>query len=61
MPRMTLLCTTKCTGRLGLGLRAKQLAPAVRADVAVDEFARIRSLEVELTQPSQCCSPFGVV
>jgi hypothetical protein len=32
---------------LGLGLRGKQLAPAARADVALDEFARIRRLEVD--------------
>jgi hypothetical protein len=37
----------KSLGRLGLGLRGKQLAPAARADVALDEFARIRRLEVD--------------
>src|SRR6266849_8872082 len=31
----------------GLGLRGKQLAPAARADVALDEFARIHRLEVD--------------
>jgi hypothetical protein len=32
--------------RKGLRLLNKQLAPAVQADVALDEFARIRRLEV---------------
>src|ERR1700733_11291262 len=35
--------------RPGLGLRGKQLAPAARADVALDEFARFRRLEVDAT------------
>ena len=30
-----------------LGLRVKELAPAARLDVAFDEFARIRWLEVD--------------
>jgi hypothetical protein len=33
--------------RLGLGLREKQLTPAVRADVALDQFACIRGLKVD--------------
>ncbi len=34
------------SGKKALRLLNKQLAPAVRADVAFDEFARIRRLEV---------------
>src|ERR1700676_4929694 len=37
----------KCPGRLGLALRGKQLAPATRADVALNEFARVRRLEID--------------
>ena len=36
-----------CLERRGLRLLDKQLTPATRADVALDEFARIRRLEVE--------------
>lgn len=32
---------------LRLGLRGKQLAPAARADVALDEFASVRWLEID--------------
>ena len=37
----------ECPGRLGLALRGKQLAPAARADVALNEFARVRRLEID--------------
>jgi hypothetical protein len=37
----------KCPGRPGLALRGKQLAPATRADVALNEFARARRLEID--------------
>src|ERR1700722_16843915 len=37
----------KYPGRLGLALRGKQLTPAARADVALNEFARVRRLEID--------------
>jgi hypothetical protein len=33
--------------RCQLALRGKQLAPATRADVALNEFARVRRLEID--------------
>jgi len=33
--------------QLGLGLGGKQLAPPARADVAFDEFARVRRLKID--------------
>ncbi len=51
-------------GRLGLGLRGKQLAPAARADVPFHEFARIRRLEVDaavaVLVALRCSLIFGV-
>jgi hypothetical protein len=43
--------TNKCElvfpKQLGLGLSSIQLAPAARADVAFDEFARVRRLKID--------------
>ena len=51
-------------GTLGLGLGGKQLAPAARADVTLDEFARIRSLEADAAIAAlvalRCTLIFGV-
>ena len=37
----------KILERLRLALRGKQLAPAARADVPLNEFARVRRLEID--------------
>ena len=51
----------KCPGRLGLALRDKQLAPAARADVALNEFARVRRLEIGKSHGAPCTlAAFGL-